>query len=74
MLWNFQAAFPIEAFINRGRIVNREKKKVKYTCNEYRDEMILAGMQKRLQDNELSKEVRLNLQKEIDQLSIKMGM
>ena len=54
--------------------MNREKKKVKYTCNEYRDEMILAGMQKRLQDNELSKEVRLNLQKEIDQLSIKMGM
>lgn len=54
--------------------MNREKEKVKYTCNEYRDEMILAGMQKRLQDNDLSKEERLSLQKEIDQLSIKMGM
>lgn len=54
--------------------MNREKKKGKYTCNEYREEMILAGLQKRLQDNDLSKEERLGLQKEIDQLSIKMGL
>lgn len=70
----FQAAFSIDAIINRVRIVDREKKKVKYTCNEYRDEMILAGLQKRLQDTALSKEERLSLQKEIDQLSVKMGM
>ena len=54
--------------------MDREKKKVEYTCNEYRDEMILAGLQKRLQDNDLSREERLSLQKEIDQLSVKMGM
>ncbi len=62
----FQAVhIAIDAIINRLRIVNKEKKKVKYTCNEYRNEMILAGLRKRLQDTALGKEKRLSLQKKL---------
>ncbi len=45
-----------------------------YTCNEYREEMILAGLQKRLQHGDLSENERLILLAEIEKLEEKMGL
>ena len=46
----------------------------KYTCNEYRDEMILASLQRRMQQADLTEEERRSLQEQIDRLERKMGL
>jgi hypothetical protein len=51
-----------------------EEKKHIYTCNEYREEMILAALQKRLQQNDLSEQDWDALQEEIAELEKKMGL
>lgn len=45
-----------------------------YTCNEYREEMILAALQRRLQQTDLSEEERAKLLREIAELEERMGM
>ncbi|MEE4240833.1 MAG: hypothetical protein V2I36_05170 [Desulfopila sp.] len=44
-----------------------------YTCNEYREEMILVGLQKRLQQAQ-SEDEKVYLRKEIEKLQKKMGL
>lgn len=46
----------------------------KYTCNEYRAEMILLGLQKKLNQKNLTKEEKRRIKKEIKNLESAMGM
>ncbi len=46
----------------------------KYTCNEYREEMILLGLQKRLTEPGLSEEEKEAIKKEIARVEEQMGM
>lgn len=46
----------------------------RYTCNEYRQEMILVGLKKRLQHDKLSEEERSDLIEKIHQLEMEMDM
>lgn len=45
-----------------------------YTCNEYREEMILLGLQKRLSAKGLTREEKESLLKEIARLEKQMGI
>ncbi len=45
-----------------------------YTCTEYREEMILLGLRRRLADPGLSEAERRSLQERISQLEQEMGM
>lgn len=45
-----------------------------YTCRDYRQEMILAGLRKRLNEEDLEKDIRAELEKEIRKLEALMGM
>ena len=54
--------------------VEKGQKQFIYTCNEYREEMILAALQKRLQQNNLSKIEREKLLQDIAELEKKMGL
>jgi len=46
----------------------------KYTCNEYREEMILLGLKNRLQNEKMSPEESEQIKKEIRELEIVMGL
>lgn len=46
----------------------------RYTCNEYRQEMILVGLKNRLQREDLSEEERNDLLEKIHQLELEMDM
>jgi len=46
----------------------------KYTCNEYREEMILLGLQKRLSSGNLTPEEKESLLKEIQRVEEEMGI
>jgi hypothetical protein len=46
----------------------------KYTCNEYREEMILLGLQKRLADPDLSEDEKEVILKEIAEVEKQMGL
>jgi hypothetical protein len=48
--------------------------KGKYTCNDYREEMILLGLQKRLNQENLNDEERKEILKEIELIEKQMGM
>ena len=48
--------------------------KGRYTCNDYREEMILVQLRRQLQREGLSEEERLRLRREIEQLEQKMGL
>ena len=54
--------------------MTKSKTIVKYGCNEYRQEMILVGLQKRLADPGISQEERKALIEEIAQIEKKMGI
>jgi hypothetical protein len=45
-----------------------------YTCRQYRDEMILLGLRKRLSDQALTEDERQALEKEILYLEAQMRM
>lgn len=45
-----------------------------YTCKEYREEMILAALRKRLEQEELSENERAELLQEIAELEKKIGL
>jgi len=49
------------------------KSKTQYTCNEYREEMILASLRQRLANAELSHDEKLALMKEIEKIEKEMG-
>ena len=51
-----------------------ESKTVQYTCNEYREEMILLGLQRQLAATDLSPERREALLKEIARVETLMGL
>jgi len=46
----------------------------KYTCNEYREEMILAALQRQLAKPNLSPEIKKQLRIDIEKLEIAMGL
>jgi len=46
----------------------------RYTCTEYREEMILAGLQRSLQRSGLSAEERKRIEQEIRALEKAMGL
>lgn len=46
----------------------------RYTCNEYRQEMILAALQRSLMNSELTGEERERIEKEIRELEQAMGL
>lgn len=46
----------------------------KYTCKEYREEMILIGLRKMLEKKDLSPEQREEIEKKIEELEDKMGL
>ena len=46
----------------------------RYTCNDYRMEMMLAGLRKQLADPHLSEEDRQKLQEHIRHLEVEMGL
>jgi hypothetical protein len=46
----------------------------KYTCNEYREEMTLLGLKRRLEDPSLSEAKREEIIAEIKRLEAAMGM
>ncbi len=45
-----------------------------YTCNDYRDEMVLISLRKRLNSPELTKEEKKILTEEIKKIEKNMGM
>ena len=45
-----------------------------YTCNEYRQEMVLLSLKRRLADPSLAAEEKAHLEKEIKKLEAQMGM
>ena len=48
--------------------------KMDYTCNEYRTEMILLGLQRRLQDDDLSEAEKKKIKEQIREIEQAMGM
>ena len=46
----------------------------RYTCNEYREEMTLVGLRRRLARPDISERERALLQDEIDRLEALMGL
>lgn len=53
-----------------GKIENKNR----YTCNEYREEMILLGLQRRLSQKDLTEEERQKLLLEISNVEKQMGL
>jgi hypothetical protein len=49
-------------------------KKENYTCSDYRQEMILLGLRKQLNDERLTDKERLQVLDQIERLEEKMGM
>jgi hypothetical protein len=45
-----------------------------YTCRQYREEMVLLGLRKRLSASELTEKERQTIEKEIRWLEAQMGM
>ncbi len=45
-----------------------------YTCNEYREEMILLGLRRRLMENGLNDTERQRLRDEINKIEKEMGL
>lgn len=49
-------------------------KKVKYTCSVYREEMILLGLKKRLNQADLDEDERKKILMEIEVIEKQMGL
>ncbi|MBF0112845.1 MAG: hypothetical protein HQK74_08955 [Desulfamplus sp.] len=50
------------------------KNRSKYTCNDYREEMILASLRQQLANPDLSQEAKESLIKEIEKIEKDMGL
>ena len=46
----------------------------RYTCNDYRQEMILAGLRKQLAESRLSESEKKRLETQIRELEAEMGL
>ena len=46
----------------------------RYTCNDYRQEMMLAGLRKQLNDPRLSETDKEALKEQIHRLEVEMGL
>ena len=46
----------------------------KYTCNEYREEMMLLGLRRRLNAEDVPEDERQRLEERIKDLEVSMGM
>ena len=53
---------------------NKQKQTSNYTCNDYREEMILLGLQRQLAKPGLTPEERERLLKEIARVEKQMGL
>ncbi|MFP3980665.1 MAG: hypothetical protein ACLFUY_04665 [Desulfobacterales bacterium] len=53
---------------------NEKDRKPGYTCNEYRAEMILLALERRLAQNDLSEAERQSIREEIERLKTEMGI
>ena len=51
-----------------------EKPELRYTCTEYREEMRLLGLKRKLEEPGLTAEERKRVVEEISRLEAKMGM
>jgi hypothetical protein len=51
-----------------------QKNSKKYTCNDYREEMILVSLHKQLARTDLSWEERRHLEKEIRKIEKQIGL
>lgn len=51
-----------------------KNEKENYTCSDYRQEMILLGLKKKLNDERLTKEERQQVLDQIERLEEEMGM
>ncbi len=47
---------------------------MKYTCNDYRTEMILLGLKRRLELEDLSAEKKKEILKQIKKIEAEMGL
>ncbi len=47
---------------------------MKYTCNEYREEMVLLSLKRRLNEPGLALDEKTQIEKEIRELEARMGM
>ena len=61
-------------FIYPTRIISRMPPKKTYTCNEYREEMRLLGLKKRLNEKNLSKTEKQTIEAEITKLEKALQM
>jgi len=52
---------------------NEQSSSSKYTCNEYREEMILLALRQKLHNPDLSRKDKDKLEKEIIELEGKIG-
>ncbi|MBF0211329.1 MAG: hypothetical protein HQK68_10640 [Desulfamplus sp.] len=50
------------------------KNRSKYTCSDYREEMILASLRQQLANPDLSQEAKESLIKEIEKIEKEMGL
>ena len=46
----------------------------KYTCHDYREEMVLLGLQRRLNDPDLTEEEKQKIRRQIARVEEEMGM
>jgi len=51
-----------------------DSKKVKYTCSVYREEMILLGLKRRLQKDDLGEDEKNAILREIAAIEKQMGL
>ena len=59
---------------NTKKILINELRAMKYTCVDYRSEMKLLGLKRRLEEENLSEEERAQIVQEIKELEKKMDM
>jgi len=59
---------------NTKKILINELRAMKYTCVDYRSEMKLLGLKRRLEEENLSEEEKAQIVQEIKELEKKMDM
>ena len=52
----------------------KEHKKKRYTCAEYREEMRLLGLQKRLTQEDLTDQEQSTIREEVERIEVLLGM
>lgn len=52
---------------------NHKSAPTRYTCNDYREEMVLLGLRQKLQRSDLTKEEKTKLMEEISRLEKAIG-